>query len=73
MKLLVWSCLAIAAIAFLAPKPAVAAALVINDALASENIIIGLNDFEGGFTLDGTLAQMGRQCELGVAAAASAS
>jgi hypothetical protein len=59
MKLLVLSCLAIAAIALLAPNPAVAAALVINDALASENIIIGLNDFEGGFTLDGTLAQMG--------------
>jgi hypothetical protein len=59
MKLLLLSCLAIATIAVITPKPAVAAALIINDALASENIIFGLNDFEGGFTLDGTLVQMG--------------
>jgi hypothetical protein len=59
MKLLLLSCLAIAAIALIAPRPAVAAALNINDTLLSENITFGLNDFEGGFTLDGSLAQMG--------------
>jgi len=59
MKRLLSSCLAIAAIALIAPRPAVAAAVVINDALLSENIIFGLNDFEGGFFLDGTQVQIG--------------
>jgi hypothetical protein len=30
-----------------------------NDTLLSENITFGLNDFEGGFTLAGSLVQMG--------------
>ena len=59
MKRLLSSWLAIAAIAFFAPRPAVAAALLINDALLSENIIFSLNDFEGGFILDGTQVQIG--------------
>ena len=59
MKRLLSSCLAIAAIAFTAPTPAVAAALLINDALLSENVAFSLNDFEGGFVLDGTLVQQG--------------
>jgi len=59
MKLLLLSCLAIAAIALITPRPAVAAALNINDALLSENIAFGLNDFEGGFILDGTQVQIG--------------
>jgi hypothetical protein len=33
--------------------------LVINDALPGENITFSLNDFEGGFVLDGTLVQQG--------------
>ncbi|MEO7143392.1 MAG: PEP-CTERM sorting domain-containing protein [Bryobacteraceae bacterium] len=59
MKSLVLSCLAIAAIALIVPRPADAAAVVIGDALVNDNITFGLNDFEGGFTLDGALAQMG--------------
>jgi len=59
MKRLLSSCLAIAAIALVAPRPAVAAALLINDALLGENIAFSLNDFEGGFILDGTLVQQG--------------
>ncbi len=59
MKRLLSSCLAIAAIALVTPRPAVAAALLINDALLSENIAFSLNDFEGGFILDGTLVQQG--------------
>ena len=59
MKRLLSSCLAIAAIALVTPRPAVAAALLINDALLGENIAFSLNDFEGGFILDGTLVQQG--------------
>ena len=59
LKRLLWSCLAIAAIALIAPRPAVAAALLIDDALLSENITFSLNDFEGGFILDGSLVQQG--------------
>jgi len=59
MKRLLSSCLAIAAIALVAPRPAVAAALLINDALVGENITFSLNDFEGGFILDGTQVQIG--------------
>ena len=59
MKRLLALCLAIAAIALIAPRPAVAASLVINDALSSENITFSLNDFEGGFVLDGTQVQIG--------------
>jgi len=59
MKRLVSSCLAIAAIGLIAPRPAVAANLFIDDTLPSENIAFSLNDFEGGFILDGTLVQQG--------------
>ena len=59
MKLLLLSCVAIAAIALITPRPAVAAALNINDALVGENITFSLNDFEGGFILDGTQVQIG--------------
>jgi hypothetical protein len=59
MKRLLSSCLAIAAIGLIAPRPADAAALLINDALSGESIAFSLNDFEGGFFLDGTLVQQG--------------
>jgi hypothetical protein len=59
MKRLLSSCLVIAAIALVAPRPAVAAALFINDALLSESITFSVNDFEGGFFLDGVLVQQG--------------
>jgi hypothetical protein len=59
MKLLLLSCLAIAASLFVVPRPAVAASLTINDALASENIAFSVGQFEGGFTLDGTQVQIG--------------
>lgn len=60
MKRLLSLCLAIAAIGFIAPRPAVAAALNINDALSTDGFIaFGLNDFEGGFILDGTQVQIG--------------
>ena len=59
MKFLLLSCLTIAASLFVSPRPAVAANLTINDALAGENISFALNDFEGGFVLDGTTVQSG--------------
>jgi PEP-CTERM motif len=59
MKLLLSSCLAISAAAFLAPNYANAAALVINDTSAANTITFSMNDFEGGFTLDGTVVQQG--------------
>src|SRR5437879_1242455 len=59
MKRLISSCLAIAAIGLIAPRPAGAAFLSINDALPSESIAFSLNDFEGGFFLDGTEVQLG--------------
>lgn len=59
MKYLLAPCLAVAAVALAAPRPADAAALIINDDLRSDNINFGLNDFEGGFTLDGALVQEG--------------
>lgn len=59
MKRSLSSCLAIATIALIAPRPAVAAAILINDALNSENITFSMNDFEGGFFLDGSLRQQG--------------
>jgi len=59
MKRLMSSCLAIAAIGLIAPRPAVAAALIINDALPSDSVTFTLNDFEGGFILDGTTVQSG--------------
>src|SRR5438552_2106243 len=59
MKRLLSSCLVIAAIALIAPRPAVAAFLSINDALLCENMTFSLNDFDGGFVLDGILRQSG--------------
>jgi PEP-CTERM motif-containing protein len=59
LKRLLGSCLAIAAIALIAPKPAIAASLVIGDTLANDTITFGLNDFEGGFVLDGNTVQSG--------------
>ena len=59
MKRLMSSCLAIAVIGLIAPRPAVAAALISNDALPSDSITFTLNDFEGGFILDGTTVQSG--------------
>ncbi len=59
MKCLVAPCLAIGAIALVVPRPADAAAVFIDDALASETIVFNLNDFEGGFFLDGSLVQQG--------------
>jgi hypothetical protein len=53
------SCLAIAAIGLIAPRPAVAAALIINDAGTEPNIVFTVNDYEGGFVLDGTTIQSG--------------
>jgi hypothetical protein len=41
------SCLAIAAIGLIAPRPAVAAALIINDAGTEPNIVFTVNDYDG--------------------------
>jgi len=59
MKRLMSLCLAIAAIGLIAPRPAVAAALIINDAGTEPNIVFTVNDYEGGFVLDGTTIQSG--------------
>jgi hypothetical protein len=59
MKRLLSSCLAIAAIALIAPNSANAAAIGINDAGTEGSIIFSANDFEGGISLDGTLLQTG--------------
>jgi hypothetical protein len=59
MKHLLASCAAIAAIALGAPQPANAAALLVNDAGPDGSIVFSMNDFEGGFTLDGSVVQQG--------------
>ena len=59
MKRLLPSCLAISAIALIAPSPASAASLFINDAVTDPNIIFSMNDFEGGFFVDGVQRQTG--------------
>jgi hypothetical protein len=59
MNRLISICLAVAGIALIAPNFANAAAIVINDAGTEGTIIFTANDFEGGFTLDGTLLQQG--------------
>ena len=56
---LISTCLAISAIALLAPNSAHAAAIGINDAGMEGSIVFSANDFEGGFFLDGTLLQTG--------------
>jgi hypothetical protein len=59
MKRLLSSCLAISAIALMAPRPASAAALDINDTGAEPNIVFNMADFEGGFLIDGVQRQQG--------------
>ncbi len=56
MNRLLASGLAISAIAFIAPRPASAASLVINDAGADPNIVFSVGQFDtgSGFSLDGT-------------------
>jgi hypothetical protein len=58
MKNVVLAGLAIAAIGLVAPQPVRAANISINDAVG-ETIVFSLNDFEGGFILDGMLVQQG--------------
>jgi hypothetical protein len=53
MNRLIPTCLAVAAIALIAPRPAGAAALDINDTGPEPNIVFTMNDFEGGFSIDG--------------------
>jgi len=59
MKRLISTCLAVSAIALIAPNYANAAAITINDATTEGFIIFSANDFEGGFFVDGTLLQTG--------------
>jgi len=59
VKRLLSSYLAVAAIAVVTPGPAFAAFLSIDDTSPSEVIVFRLNDFEGGFILDGSLVQQG--------------
>jgi hypothetical protein len=59
MKRLISTCLAVSAIALIAPRPANAAAFSINDAGTDPNIVFSANDFEGGISVDGTLLQTG--------------
>jgi hypothetical protein len=59
MNRLISTCFAVSAIALIAPRPASAAALLINDTLSDPTIAFSLNDFEGGFFLDGTQVQIG--------------
>jgi len=56
MKLLLMSCLPLAAILFVVPRPAVAASLTINDATVDGSIIFNVGQFDTGigFILDGT-------------------
>ena len=59
MNRLLSTCLAVSAIALIAPRPASAAALDINDTGADPNIVFSMNDFEAGFFIDGTQRQIG--------------
>jgi hypothetical protein len=68
MNRLIPTCLAVAAIALIAPRPAGAAALDINDTGPDPNIVFSMNDFEivfsmndfeGGFSIDGVQRQIG--------------
>jgi hypothetical protein len=58
MNRLISTCLAVTTIALIAPRPAGAAALDINDT-GPASIVFSMNDFEGGFTLNGTQVQIG--------------
>jgi len=59
VKRLISTWLAVSAIALIAPNPANAAAIGINDATTEGSIVFSANDFEGGFFVDGTLLQTG--------------
>ena len=59
MNRLISTCLAVSAIALIAPNSANAAAISINDAGTEGSIVFSANDFEGGISLDGTLLQSG--------------
>jgi hypothetical protein len=59
MNHLISACLAVSAIALIAPNSANAAAFTINDAGTEGSIIFSANDFEGGISLGGTLLQQG--------------
>jgi PEP-CTERM motif len=59
MKRLISTCLAVSAIALIAPNPANAAALGINDVGTEGSIVFGIGQFEGGFSLNGTQVQIG--------------
>src|SRR2546423_1273045 len=59
MNHLISACLAVSAIALIAPNSANAAAFTINDAGSEGSIIFSANDFEGGISLGGTLLQQG--------------
>src|SRR6478672_3277783 len=59
MNRLISTCLAVSAIALIAPNSANAAAIVINDAGTEGSIVFSANDFEGSISLDGTLLQSG--------------
>ena len=51
--------LGVTALSFLAPASAHAAAFLIDDTLATDQIVFSANDFEGGLTLDGVPFQQG--------------
>jgi hypothetical protein len=59
MNRLISTCLAVSAIALIAPNSANAAAIGINDAGTEGSIVFSANDFEGSISLDGTLLQSG--------------
>jgi PEP-CTERM motif len=59
MNRLISTCLAVSAIALIAPNSANAAAIAINDAGTEGSIVFSAVDFEGGISLDGTLLQSG--------------
>jgi hypothetical protein len=59
MNRLISTCLAVSAIALIAPNPANAAALFINDAGTEGSIVFSIGQFEGGFSLNGTQVQIG--------------
>lgn len=59
MKRLLASSLAAMAFALMNPGHALAAALIIDDTSPNDTITFSLNDFEGGFTLDGSQVQIG--------------
>jgi hypothetical protein len=59
MNRLISICVAVSAIALIAPNSANAAAIGINDAGTEGSIVFSANDFEGGFSVAGTLLQQG--------------